>query len=100
MSTPQPQPPPLLIEEDETLMPSRGAVIVFLSMFIATTSLIIVVLIWDHSARAGIFLGVTFWTWLLAAILLAFGPVTLAWRLHRTRAKRSDLVRSEWMLPD
>ncbi|MGE3798848.1 MAG: hypothetical protein AB7G88_13525, partial [Thermomicrobiales bacterium] len=61
---------------------------------------IVVVLLWDHSPLAGLFLGVAFWTWLLAAIVLAFGPLTMAWRLRRARSRRSALVKSEWMLPD
>ena len=81
-------------------MPSRGSVIVFLSMFIATVALIVVILLWDHSAQAGLFLGIAFWTWLIAAILLAFGPVTLAWRLHRARAKRVKLMKSEWIVDE
>ncbi|MCC6944343.1 MAG: hypothetical protein IT335_07175 [Thermomicrobiales bacterium] len=93
-------PPPLLIEEEETLMPSRGSIVVFLAMFIATVALIVVILIWDHSLLAGLFLGIAFWTWLLAAIVLAFGPVTLAWRLRRARARRASLMRSEWTVDE
>ncbi|MBX3069066.1 MAG: hypothetical protein KF883_01060 [Thermomicrobiales bacterium] len=93
-------PPPLLIEEEETLMPSRGSIVVFLAMFIATVALIVVILIWDHSLLAGLFLGIAFWTWVLAAIVLAFGPVTLAWRLRRTRARRNALLHAEWVVED
>ena len=91
-------PPPLLIDEEDTLLPSRGVVIFFLAMFIATVSLIVVVLIWDRSPMAGLFLGLAFWTWLLAAAIVAFGPLTLAWRLRRTRSRRHQLMKSEWMI--
>ena len=93
-------PPPLLIEEDEGLMPSRGVIIFFLSMFIATMSLIVVVLLWDRSPKAGLFLGIAFWTWFLVAVVVAFGPITLAWRLRRTRGRRDELMRSEWIVDE
>lgn len=96
----QPLAPPLLIDDEDRLMPSRGAIVFFISMLIAKIALISVVLAWDRSPLAGLFLGITLWTWVIAGIILIAGPATVAWRLYRTRAKRHDLMRSEWMIPD
>ncbi len=93
-------PPPLLIEEEERLFPPRGVIVFFLSMVIAMVALIVVVLIWDHSPKAGLFLGIAFWSWIVVGAFLAFGPVTLAWRLRRTRAKRRQLLQAEWIVED
>ncbi len=97
---PTPLAPPLLIEEDDNLLPSRGAVIFFLSMVIAKIGIVSVILVWDRSPLAGVFLGITLWTWVIAGIILMMGPVAVAWRLFRMRSRRDDLKRSEWMIPD
>ena len=90
----------MLVEEEVTLMPAKGVIIFFLAMVIATVSLIVVILIWDRSRQAGIFLGVAFWTWLLVAAIVASGPLSLAWRLRRTRSQRDRLMQSEWLVDE
>ena len=49
---------------------------------------------WD----AGAVLALTTWPWLLAIAALVAGPVLFHRRLRRVRARRAQLLRSEWML--
>ena len=52
------------------------------------------------SAEAGILLSATTWPWLIIPGIALFGWFAFHFRLHRVRARRSELQRAEWMVDD
>ena len=51
---------------------------------------------WD----AGAVMALTTWPWLVAIGAIVAGPLLLRFRLRRVRAKRTALLRAEWLLDD
>jgi hypothetical protein len=98
---PQPERiPPLLIDDDDSLSPPRGAWLFLLSIVFAKISLITVVFVWDFSPLSTLYVVLTSWTWIIIGVVLLFGPASLAIRLRKVRSRRHALVRSEWMLDE
>jgi hypothetical protein len=58
-----------------------------------------VVLIFYHmqTFETGMFLAATTWYWLPLIAVLVGGPLLFRYRLRRVRARREQLLRSEWM---
>ncbi len=48
--------------------------------------------------ESSILLSLTTWPWLIIAAIGIAGPLAFKFRLHRVRARREALQRSEWML--
>jgi hypothetical protein len=63
--------------------------------------LVTVVLIFYHlqTFETGVFLAATTWFWFPAIGAMVAGPLLFRWRLRRVRARREQLRRAEWMLP-
>jgi len=61
-----------------------------------------IVLIFYHmrTVETGLFLGATTWYWLPPLAVLLAGPFLFRYRLRKVRAKREQLRRAEWMLPE
>lgn len=50
------------------------------------------------SRESSLLLSLTTWPWLIIAAIGIAGPLAFKFRLHRVRARREALQRSEWML--
>ncbi len=92
--------PPLLIDDDDSLGPPRGVWLFIASIVLAKFSLIAVILVKDFSTLSTLYVVLTTWTWLIIAGILLSGPLALAYRLRKVRAKRPALQRSEWMIDE
>jgi hypothetical protein len=53
-----------------------------------------------HSFQPTALVAATTWFWLGPALAIAASPAAFRYRLYRIRRRRSDLLRSEWMLGD
>ena len=61
----------------------------------------ILIIVWvSRSGEVAALAGATTWHWLPVAAALLAGPILFRLRLRRVRAKREQLRRAEWMLPD
>jgi hypothetical protein len=78
---------------------SRAAFWTFLGMAVAfkvITSVLIFAMM--PSAHAALFLVGMNWYWLVPPILVLLLPALFWYRLTRVRAKRRELIRSEWLV--
>lgn len=56
------------------------------------------ILWYDRSWASGLILSATTWYWLPLLVLLVAAPMVYHYRVRRVRARRHELIRSEWML--
>jgi hypothetical protein len=61
-------------------------------------AVVAIVIALSPSAQAGAYAFVAGWPSLALAVALVAGPLLFRWRLLRVRAKRAQLLQSEWML--
>ena len=52
------------------------------------------------SFDTGVILGATTWYWFPVMGAMVAAPIALHLRLRKARARRAELLRSEWMVPD
>jgi len=95
-----PAPPPLLIDETDELFgrPSRGTWMMIITLLIAKIGGPIVIFAIDPSRMAALLAVVSTWLWIVVLGILLAGPAGYWWRLHRVRARKDALQRSEWMV--
>lgn len=67
-------------------------------MVICKIGILAIVFAVDPSKMTALIALISSWLWVVAAIVLLSGPVAYRWRLHRVRARRAALQRSEWMV--
>jgi hypothetical protein len=81
-------------EEDE-----RSVVWVFLWTLLAFKLATVALIIWaSKSFEAGVLVSATTWPFLVIPAMALAGPILYHYRLRRVRARRKQLLRSEWML--
>jgi hypothetical protein len=81
-------------EEDE-----RSVVWVFLWTLLAFKLATVVLIMWaSQSFEAGVLVSATTWPFLVIPAMALAGPILYHYRLRRVRARRKQLLRSEWML--
>ncbi len=83
--------------EEESQAAVWGFLWVLVGFKLATVGLIFYHM---QTVETGIFLGATTWYWLPPLAVLLAGPILFRYRLRRVRAKREQLRRAEWMLPE
>lgn len=77
---------------------SPGAWLLVWTIVVVKAVTLIVTIAVAQSWDAGAFVALTSWLWLPAIAVLAAGPLLFRRRLRRVRARRAQLLRSEWML--
>ena len=85
-------------DEELTNLPVRGFLWTLFFFKIAT----VIVIFWaaGGSSEASILLSATTWPWLIIPGIGVFGWVVFHFRMRRVRARRQELLRSEWMVDD
>lgn len=79
---------------------SGAAVWAFLWILFGFKLATVGLIFWQLSTfETGIILGATTWYWFPVMGAMAAAPIAFHLRLRRARAKRAELLRSEWMLP-
>lgn len=92
-------PPPLEIESDDFFSNPSGVTRAMIGgMVICKIGILAIVFAVDPSKMTALIALISSWLWVVAAIVLLSGPVAYRWRLHRVRARRAALQRSEWMV--
>jgi TctA family transporter len=91
-------PRPHLLDEQSSFAPDRAVWRFLISIVIAKVMVVSVVLARDFSGLSLTYVALTSWFWVIAAAMLLSGPVSLAYRLRRTRARRAALLRAEWLV--
>lgn len=82
--------------------PDTGAAVwAFLWVLFAFKMATVGLIFWQMSTfEAGVVLGATTWYWFPVMGVMAAAPVAFHLRLRKARARRAELLRAEWMVPD
>lgn len=96
-SRPPHQPPIQLSEEEESGVP-RAVWLMIAALLFAKLATIAVILLVEFTWTSGALVVITTWTWVVVAAVLLPGPLALAYRLRKVRAKRETLRRQEWLI--
>ncbi len=82
--------------DDHPDLSTLKAVLAVLFVFHAAVIAVVFVVAW--SQEAGAYAAVAGWPWLILGAIGVSGPVVFRWRLMRVRARRAQLLQSEWMM--
>lgn len=76
-----------------------AAVWAFLWTLFAFKMATVVLIFWyDRSWASGLVLSATTWYWLPLLAVLVAAPLVYHYRVRKVRARRHELIRSEWMV--
>jgi len=68
------------------------------TLFAFKMATVALILWYDRSWASGLVLSATTWYWLPLLGVLVAAPLVYHYRVRKVRARRADLIRSEWML--
>ena len=71
--------------------------ITLVSLFAFHMAMLAVVFIIAWSHEAGVYAAAAGWPWVIPGVIALAGPIAFRWRLRRVRARRAQLLQSEWM---